>query len=128
MHTLTHLYRFLKEHGENPFMLDVIREVVRAKLPMPHAAVWWIMQSLRLGNFKSGSGIESYVHSARRTGVREHWLYHDEPGQKGYVLECYYRVSESEYDTDVFVVDEVFASDLTRRYLLDPDFDRSVWG
>lgn len=118
MPTLLQLFKHVKEQDDHPFLLEVIRTVVRERLAMPHAAVWWVMESYQRDTFKHDTPIAEAVRQAKATGVRRHRLYTDDcPDEVGYLLWYQFIDSQGEYDSDEFVMDTERAENKTTAYI-----------
>ncbi len=118
MLTLIDLYKHARKRNDLS-TLEVTLAVMRERLPMPHAAVWWIIESARLENTETTLDVR--VKTAKATGVQLHTLHYDEQPTRGYLLGYYVLMNpgrwDAEWDYDEIVVDAEYAEEMTRRYL-----------
>ncbi|OGG56455.1 hypothetical protein A3D71_01480 [Candidatus Kaiserbacteria bacterium RIFCSPHIGHO2_02_FULL_55_20] len=107
-------------------MLDTIRAVICEKLPMPHAAVWWISEVHRLDKTYHNVDIPRAMREIKNIGLtRELSPYsYDENVYYGYKLDfCFLDTTCQEYEWTYVVVDEEEAARLTERYLKNAQFN-----
>ena len=121
--SLVALLKHVKEHDDHPFLLAVIREVIKQKLPMMEAAVWCIFESIRLDcryRHMTETGVSDFVAKADRSPA-VHVVY----GEKmfGYLVFFGFIDSYGEYDCDEFVIDADYAAQMTREYIKRAEFD-----
>lgn len=127
MATLYQLLKHVKEKGNHPFLLEVIRAVIRERMGMPHAAVWCVMETIRLDERigdVNAAGIPKFVEEAKRWGPRKHRLFcGDSESDEGYLVGYYYRDAYGEYDYEEFVIDATHAEYLADEYIRRAEFD-----
>ena len=123
MPTLLQLLKHVKEQDNHPFMLDTIRAVIRARLPMPHAAVWWVFESVRLDTYKT---IAEAIEAIKVEGLKAHEIPSFGGHNKVVGYGLWYR-EDGGYPTDdlywdIIVFDSGEAECLTERYIKEAQF------
>ncbi|OHB19390.1 MAG: hypothetical protein A2854_04270 [Parcubacteria group bacterium RIFCSPHIGHO2_01_FULL_56_18] len=123
MPTLLRLFKHVKEQDNHPFMLDTIRAVIRSRLAMPHAAVWWVFESVRLDTHKT---IAEAIEAIKTEGVKVHEVPSFGGFEKVAGYSLWYR-EDGAYPTDdpywdIIVFDSYEAERLTEAYIKEAQF------